>query len=164
MGWARLSTDLDNYPAVSGLLDDEHGFPALGLWVLCLAWAQRNRRRVPRGFIPAEIPAQLGCADAELLTGKLVGAGLWKPHDDGWVMLGEHELFRFGPLQLSRKHIPLELRRRVYERDGWKCMRCGTGNHLSLDHIIPYSLGGNDEESNLQTLCRSCNSRKGTGV
>lgn len=38
---------------------------------------------------------------------------------------------------------------------------CGTRNHLSIDHIEPFSRGGAHHESNFQTLCRSCNSRKG---
>lgn len=32
---------------------------------------------------------------------------------------------------------------------------------LSLDHIHPHSRGGSDQPENLQTLCRSCNSKKG---
>lgn len=39
-----------------------------------------------------------------------------------------------------------------------------TTEHLSLDHIHPYSLGGEDTLGNLQTLCRPCNSRKGARV
>ena len=31
-------------------------------------------------------------------------------------------------------------------------------------HIIPWSLGGEDTMENLQTMCRSCNSRKGNRV
>src|SRR5438552_3960763 len=32
---------------------------------------------------------------------------------------------------------------------------------LTIDHVHPLSLGGTNEDGNLQTLCRSCNSRKG---
>jgi 5-methylcytosine-specific restriction endonuclease McrA len=31
----------------------------------------------------------------------------------------------------------------------------------SVDHIVPRSQGGTDEDDNLQLLCRSCNSSKG---
>lgn len=64
----------------------------------------------------------------------------------------------------QRTAIPKELRLAVYERDGHACRHCGRTEHLSLDHIHPYSLGGEDALDNLQTLCRSCNSRKGARV
>lgn len=64
----------------------------------------------------------------------------------------------------ARRHIPDALRSAVYERDGYVCLHCGTGEALSLDHIHPWSLGGSDTLDNLQTLCRPCNSRKGARV
>lgn len=33
---------------------------------------------------------------------------------------------------------------------------------LSVDHVVPRSVGGTDERSNLQVLCRVCNSAKHT--
>lgn len=64
----------------------------------------------------------------------------------------------------SRPRIPDDLRATVYERDGHACLHCGATDRLSLDHIYPWSLGGEDTLENLQTLCRSCNSRKGVRV
>jgi 5-methylcytosine-specific restriction endonuclease McrA len=61
----------------------------------------------------------------------------------------------------GRRTIPPKLRAAVYERDGHACLHCGTNSDLSLDHVHPYSLGGEDTMENLQTLCRPCNSRKG---
>jgi hypothetical protein len=55
-----------------------------------------------------------------------------------------------------------EVRRLVFQRDGFTCNHCGCGSSLSVDHIKPVKAGGDDSLSNLQTLCRSCNSKKGS--
>ena len=55
-------------------------------------------------------------------------------------------------------------RAEVYQRDGHKCRHCGIGENLSVDHIVPWSRGGEHSMDNFQTLCRSCNSRKGARV
>lgn len=52
----------------------------------------------------------------------------------------------------------------ILERCGRKCARCeisGENERLTKDHIVPLALGGTDYASNLQPLCRSCNSWKG---
>lgn len=41
------------------------------------------------------------------------------------------------------------------------CSICKTTKDLTVDHIVPLSRGGSTVESNLQVLCRRCNSRKG---
>lgn len=64
----------------------------------------------------------------------------------------------------DRAPIPAELRAFVYARDAYRCVHCGSSEDLSLDHIHPWSKGGPDTAENLQTLCRSCNSRKGAKV
>lgn len=44
---------------------------------------------------------------------------------------------------------------------GHKCLACGVSNKkLSADHVIPLSRRGTNYISNIQPLCRSCNSRK----
>lgn len=53
------------------------------------------------------------------------------------------------------------LRWEVFERDDFRCLHCGTRRLLTVDHIVPKVAGGSNDLSNLQTLCRSCNSRKG---
>ncbi len=50
----------------------------------------------------------------------------------------------------------------VLARDQWTCCSCGRstreyGVTLEVDHIVPRSLGGTDDLSNLQTLCSKCN-------
>ncbi len=55
-----------------------------------------------------------------------------------------------------------KLRSMIIKRDGC-CQMCGTEERLSVDHIVPRTLGGDDNPSNLQVLCSSCNSSKGVG-
>lgn len=60
--------------------------------------------------------------------------------------------------------IPAALRAFIFERDRHTCRLCGASDDLTVDHIWPQSLGGDDELDNLRTLCRSCNSKKGARV
>lgn len=66
--------------------------------------------------------------------------------------------------EVGRPHIPVDVRREVMDRDGHRCLDCGSTKHLSLDHIVPFSHGGPDTVENLRVLCRPCNSRRGNRV
>lgn len=46
---------------------------------------------------------------------------------------------------------------------GNKCLSCGRSDiSIAMDHIVPLSIGGTNTKDNVQPLCKSCNSRKGT--
>ncbi len=52
----------------------------------------------------------------------------------------------------------------IYIRDSYTCAYCGKRfpkKMLSLDHIVPSSLGGGKSWDNLVTACFDCNNRKG---
>ena len=49
----------------------------------------------------------------------------------------------------------------ILERDGYKCLKCGKAKDLTVDMVKPLSKGGLFVPSNIQTLCFSCNSKKG---
>ena len=57
-----------------------------------------------------------------------------------------------------------EVKEYIYNKYGKKCLKCGTEHNISLDHVIPVHKGGKDEVNNLQPLCKSCNSQKGTDI
>jgi hypothetical protein len=64
-------------------------------------------------------------------------------------------LLRISMEEWSRDHYA-----EVYERDGHRCRYCGATANLTVDHVIPRCLGGDDDAANLVVACRSCNSRK----
>lgn len=43
---------------------------------------------------------------------------------------------------------------------GRKCLRCDSADDMTIDHVIPLLSGGSNYITNLQPLCRSCNSKK----
>ena len=62
----------------------------------------------------------------------------------------------------SRHISKKEIREAVFERDEYTCKMCESKSNLTIDHIIPVVRGGGDEIENLQCLCKSCNSKKGS--
>lgn len=66
----------------------------------------------------------------------------------------------FDALPSDRPPMPDALRKAVYERDGWACVRCGRTDSLTVDHKWPHIRGGALALENLQTLCASCNTAK----
>ena len=53
-----------------------------------------------------------------------------------------------------------ELRAKVYARDGYSCVYCGSEADLTIDHRMPEMRGGTHDIENLQTTCRRCNASK----
>jgi 5-methylcytosine-specific restriction endonuclease McrA len=64
----------------------------------------------------------------------------------------------------KKKPVSVGVRFRVFKRDNYRCQLCGQsardGAVLELDHIVPRAKGGNNDMSNLQTLCWDCNRGK----
>ena len=52
-------------------------------------------------------------------------------------------------------------RNRIYRRDNFECVYCGSNKNLTLDHVIPKSKGGKNSWENLVTSCFKCNLKKG---
>jgi DNA-directed RNA polymerase subunit RPC12/RpoP len=59
-----------------------------------------------------------------------------------------------------RESIPKQVRHEVWQRDGGRCVECGSNERLEFDHIIPVSKGGSNTTRNIQLLCEHCNRSK----
>lgn len=78
-----------------------------------------------------------------------------------------NELVRRPKTELERRRAKWDRKRPrlapvVFANDNYRCVECRSPNELTVDHIVPISEGGSDDLSNLQTMCRPCNSSKGT--
>lgn len=62
----------------------------------------------------------------------------------------------------DRVALSQAIRTMVFEKDAYRCVNCGEHRLLEVDHIVPVCKGGGNEFENLQTLCATCNSKKGT--
>ena len=71
------------------------------------------------------------------------------------------------PIRRIKREISDRLRFRILLRDGFTCRKCGRtplknhGVELHVDHIIPWSKGGETTPDNLETKCVKCNLGKG---
>jgi len=67
----------------------------------------------------------------------------------------------------TRREISTRQRFRIMKRDDFKCQTCGAspsntpGVELHVDHLLPWSKGGETTDDNLQTKCKQCNLGKG---
>ena len=68
------------------------------------------------------------------------------------IRLFHYVKFRFHKLKINRA--------RLYRRDNYACVYCGSRKNLTVDHVIPKSRGGQNTWMNLVTCCSTCNRYK----
>lgn len=140
------------------LTPDVVSLAAYGAWARCVSWsfAYDTRGIIPKSVVKVISPRIKTCRGYKELFRETADGTTW-------------ELLHFGTLVFrtrpdERLKIPTAIRAAVYERDGYSCVSCSAEENLTLDHIYPWSLGGNDTIENLQTMCQPCNSSKGARV
>lgn len=99
----------------------------------------------------------------KLLVNKYIG-GKFRPKDYEYLtkLLDAHLRKRS-----TRKQYDQELKSRILLSQNEKCSICGRSISIEdaeLDHIIPWSLVGDELEGNLQMLCIRCNRRKSSTI
>ncbi len=85
----------------------------------------------------------------------------WQIHSPSLVMyVPKHIRLKITSRERMWKVPPVN-RREVLRRDRHSCQYCGNSKHLTLDHVIPRSRGGQHTWNNVVAACKQCNSKKG---
>jgi hypothetical protein len=79
-------------------------------------------------------------------------------------LIEEGILSNLNESDLKREPIPQDVLDKVWNRDGGKCVKCGSQEKIEFDHIIPFSKGGSNTYRNLQILCEKCNRGKSNNI
>lgn len=71
----------------------------------------------------------------------------------------------YTPIQYTgyrKKKLSPGLRKRILERDAYRCRYCGSHLDLHVHHVVPEVKGGPSTDENLVAACRNCNLTIGT--
>lgn len=166
MAQFQIDSRFSTHPATGKLTNSD-----IGAWVVAGCWLASFPKQ--HGFIPDGIVRRFGNARNRR---NLIAAEFWirweKDGQLGYLMRDTMDFAGSGLRDAlwdvgrtdERGYISPRLRKAIYERDGHACLECGATSDLTLDHIHPWSKGGDDTYDNLRTLCRTCNCRKGARV
>lgn len=155
--------------------DDEAGSPAQ-IWETY--WPEQTARMRKRADIERRLAyykAVVDTIEEKLTPADRLAFNLWDDHrpdqvpTSAWPGFIVHGVIcsqgtpipRIERRKQEGPPISSALRWEVWERDDFTCRHCGARRDLVADHVIPRSSGGLTNTPNLQTLCRSCNSKKG---
>jgi hypothetical protein len=137
---------------------------AMGTFMRAILWSCRHRTN---GFLPEAIlenvlvvspKIRAAFAAAKLWTE--VSGGLQIPEDDYYLLpwsAGQ------APKSADRRGVDLKCRFEVLKRDDFTCQYCGRrapAVAIEVDHVVPRSMGGTDDLTNLVAACFECNSGK----
>lgn len=124
--------------------------PFCGCATACSAAERLKRRWVGIDISPKAF---------ELLRYRLVGeAGL-----DQWVT-GAGRLVHRTDIPVRKGRRSADIKHKLFGVQEGGCGLCGhqmSFRHMEVDHVVPKSKGGPDDDSNLQLLCGHCNRVKG---
>lgn len=138
-----------------GLVDD--------LWAFALGSSDRTGRLSGLSAVDLATALDWPKRGAQKLVDALIKTEWMHYCDDGSFMVsGWQDIVHYqdddNRERLRRmRSVPRDT---IYERDGHRCVYCGSTDDLTLDHVMPISRGGGESPANLATCCRSCNSSK----
>lgn len=168
--WFRFYDDTINDPKTLKLSDKTYR-----IWVGLLCAASKNDGVLPP-FEDLAILLRIKSDKLQPELEKLIEAKLLdhtdvgiSPHnwnkrqyisDSSVERVKRHRAKRAANGLQSQWTVPKALRKKIYERDKFECVYCGSEDDLSIDHKTPELRGGTHDPENLQTACRACNGAK----
>jgi len=125
---------------------------------------KRNHEDEWSGYANASVEERRVEAEIDWLFRRIKQLSWIRQRDPFYYFHGHKEMIEPKRVknQPEKRAINSATRLRTFARDRYRCTGCGTWEALSVDHIVPESRGGSHEDDNLQTLCKPCNSSKGT--
>lgn len=142
---------------------------ARGLWIEMIALMHRSDQYghlLVGNIAPtdAQLAVLVGASPDQIpdLIGELESVGVLNRTKEGHIysqeMASDPDRFRPGA---KRPWVPNPVQRAVKDRDGEKCRYCGsTEGPFHLDHVVPWSRGGEHTIDNLVVACQPCNTLK----
>jgi len=85
-----------------------------------------------------------------------------------WTRLQKYKRrVRCGDGQVDKGHLNKDFEKQVIDKlkkQDYKCIYCKVDikECFSIDHIVPLAKGGSNNIENIDLVCKSCNTRKGT--
>jgi hypothetical protein len=165
--FVRIDTRLSDAPRMlqaSAALDPNGAALTMGTFMRAILWSCRHRTN---GFLPDAILKNLLGVSTKVRAA-FVAANLWTevagglqiPEDDYYLLP-----WSAGPNHRSpdRRGVDLKCRFEVLKRDDFTCRYCGRrapAVEIEVDHVVPRSMGGTDDLTNLVAACFECNSGK----
>lgn len=137
--------------SITGRLNQSARRTALGM-MICV-WFECYARKTTTLSLE-DIDASVG---REGFSHLVLESGLGRMEDGQIYLCGTQQ--RIFP---TRGNIRGKKRQAIIDRDSAACVYCGvTEETIEIDHVIPVSRGGSDDESNLVAACKPCNRDKG---
>jgi len=158
-----IQPPLEGKPQTAAFTEKEDGLPPFEtLDELLQEPADRNAEW---SYRDGYFTGWLHCARAIV---RLYKKGYVRPRDIASVLESHDETLRQwrdraeteDPLTMGEPSFKAQswgdLRRSVFERDGWACIDCGDTQNLEAHHVESVREGGLSALGNLVTLCRQC--------
>lgn len=171
--WVKLYTEINRDPDM-GTLSWAHRGIWQALLALCGELDHRDENEQETGQLDAidRVAWSIRCDLPELQAAiqEFESRGMIEVGDDGILWLTNYPK-RQKNYKEAKEAVRERVRRHrakktspIFERDNWTCRYCGEKLNLedcTIDHVVPVSKGGREDDDNLVTSCFTCNCSKG---